>query len=378
MPELLPDAKTLLYKYKSGTCSLSERRLVECWYEELGLDVRIPESLVIQEDLDEVWLRLEVECRSPRPKIFARRYVQAAAVLILGVLLFAGINYYGKHDRQILRSQAQIISPGGDYATLSTSDGLKIPLDSISDSLTENQANIGIRQTEHGHIVYTAANHVTAISSVPVHMISTPKGGQFSVTLSDGTRAWLNAGSTLTYPPYFSGHQRRVSITGEVYFEVAADKRKPFRVAAPGLEIKVLGTHFNVSAYPDDGKISTTLFEGAVALKTAKKETQIIPGQVAVWKPDGAEIHTFSADLESVLAWKNGYFIFNEEHIQPIMDKLSRWYNVEVSYRGDLRGLNFSARIPRKSTISEVLSILEATGTIHFKIEERRIIVSQH
>ncbi len=378
MPGSRFNAEEILKKYKSGTCTDAERTLVERWYEDLPETPLNIIDVVIEEDLNSIWQQLETNIKPIPARWSSDLIFKAAAVLISGLLLFGGITYFSKNDNHALKQTLhQQLKSGSNNTVLYLANGKRIILDSLSKGQTIIEEGIKFTKTTDGQITCKLQNNNGAFWSVLQNTITTPKGKQFEVNLPDGSRAWLNGESSLTFQGAFGGLERQVSMTGEVYFEIAKNKKQPFKVKTHEMEIKVLGTHFNVSAYADDETVSTTLLEGAVEVNNHTHQLRIHPGEVVSWNRHEKQFNTKPADLEAALAWKNGFFIFNEEHIQEIMKKLSRWYNVPVIYQGNLSGLNFSAKISRKASISDVLDIFQSTGTIHFKIEERRIIVSR-
>ncbi|HWW40381.1 FecR family protein, partial [Pedobacter sp.] len=198
---------------------------------------------------------------------------------------------------------------------------------------------------------------------------------QYQLKLPDGTLVWLNSASSLRFPTQFAGKERSVELDGEAYFEVAKNKEMPFKVHVRAMEVRVLGTHFNVMAYDDEESISTTLLEGSVKVSNALQTAVIRPGQQASLKKSSGILGVEEVNTVEAIAWKNGKFLFADEDIETIMRRISRWYNVEVEYRGNLSDKNFAGSISRYENVSEVLKMLELTGTIHFKVEGRRIIV---
>ncbi|MGY0036944.1 FecR family protein [Pedobacter sp. NJ-S-72] len=212
--------------------------------------------------------------------------------------------------------------------------------------------------------------------------METPKGGQYQLVLPDGTKVWLNAASSLRYPVAFQGNERKVELTGEAYFEVAKDKTRPFEVYSNNQVVQVLGTHFNINAYSNEPFVSTTLLEGSVKVTNSLTNAQKIirPGQQSLISKDGqAGIEVKNMDLDEAVAWKNGYFMFNEEELESILKKVSRWYNVDVQYeQEELKHQLFSGTLSKYSNVSQVLKKLEMLQSIHFKIEGRKIIVTKN
>ncbi|MET3114714.1 transmembrane sensor [Pedobacter sp. CG_S7] len=372
------DAKKIINKYKAGTCTAEEKLLVELWYGELpefNIDL---DTELVETDLKGVWQSLKSDINPHKHFLFADFLIKAAAIFLGAMLLLGGSFYFlGKPKNAIVHYVKSQIKPGGNKATLTLADGKTIFLDKVTKGPLFSEKSIKITKTGDGQIEYSY-NYAqkNANTNKGNHRISTPVGGQYQVTLPDGSNAWLNAASSITYPINFENKERIVAITGEVYFEIAKNKSKPFKVTVNDMTVKVLGTHFNIAAYQDDPIISTTLFEGAVEIKTAKDVMRLKPRQMAKWNKGEEKIKQMPADLEQALAWKNGYFAFNDENIKSIMLKLSRWYDFEVVYQGNIAALNFSAKISRRSNITEVLEIFQSTGTIKFKIKGRRIIIT--
>jgi ferric-dicitrate binding protein FerR (iron transport regulator) len=242
------------------------------------------------------------------------------------------------------------------------------------------QGNIKIVKKADGQVVYAPSTAAytpgQSEKSVTYNTMTTPRGGQYHLVLSDGTQVWLNAASSIRYPTAFNGPEREVEITGEAYFEVATNAIKPFRVVSTGQLVEVLGTHFNISAYADDPIMKTTLITGSIRLGVAKQTAVLKPGQQGFFSRDTkGQLKVKTADLDEVMASKNGYFIFNNENIESIMQKISRWYDVDVSYQGNMKGKESVGAVSRFKDVSEVLRKLEATGIIHFKVEGRKIVV---
>ncbi|MBP1650161.1 MAG: FecR protein [Bacteroidetes bacterium] len=264
------------------------------------------------------------------------------------------------------------VTPGCNKAILTLADGSSITLDSAGAGSLTTKNGVIIKQVQNGLIEY---NDKTGSSATSWSTISTPTGGQYQIVLEDGTKAWLNATSSLRFPTTFRNNERTVEISGEVYFEIATNESKPFKVNFDGNTITVLGTHFNVMAYKDEAKSKVTLLQGAVKVNNHSGEQLLKPGMQAQMTDSNTRITTCKANLEEVIAWKNGYFTFDHENIQSIMRKLARWYDVRVNYQGDMNGKIFSGTISRFDNISEVLSMIELTGTIHFRIQGRELTV---
>lgn len=264
---------------------------------------------------------------------------------------------------------AKNIAPGGQKAILTLANGSTINLDDAHKGDIARDGSAAIAKTGNS-IVY----HVLPGSpaTVAYNTITTPRGGQYHLDLSDGSKVWLNASSSLHFPTTFTGKERTVALTGEAYFEIAKNSTMPFTVTVNGLQVKVLGTSFNINAYMDEPAMRTTLIDGAVSVVTSQQELTLKPGQQA--SATDAGMLKLDADLEEVMAWKNGIFNFKDLDIATIMRQISRWYDVEIVYEGKKPEGHFSGMISRNIPAQSVLKILEAEG-IHFTIASNRIVI---
>jgi ferric-dicitrate binding protein FerR (iron transport regulator) len=263
------------------------------------------------------------------------------------------------------------ISAGGDRAILTLADGRTVALTTATNGLIATQGQTQVTKTADGQLVYQASGLGDGIS---MNSVTTPRGGQYRVVLSDGSKVLLNAASSIRYPVAFTGKERRVVVTGEAYFEVAPDKSKPFRVEAGGQAIDVLGTSFDVNVYADEPDQRTTLLTGSVKVSSGARQVVLAPGQQAR-VGEGISVDD-KADLDEVMAWAHGDFVFNNEDITSIMRKIARWYDVDISYpQGSPGPMPFDGIVSRSRNVSAVLQIMESTGKVHFKIEKRRIMV---
>lgn len=303
--------------------------------------------------------------------------ISAAASLLLVLSFGFWLHRQQKHVMQLAVSKNKSdVAPGGNRATLTLANGTEIGLDSASNGEIAQQGGVTVTKTKSGQVIYNLAD---LASSAPAaegyNTIATPRGGQYQVILPDGSHVWLNAASSIRFPTVFRNNERKVEINGEAYFEVAKDKTKPFRVLSGEQTVEVLGTHFNVMAYDDEKAIITTLLEGSVAVSNQKGRVIIKPNQNVTMQRNGSTLTVNETDVEAAVMWKNGYFHFDDEPIEGIMRKISRWYNVEIVYKGNIAGKTFGGNISRFKNVSELLDVLQTTGSIHFQIKERRIIV---
>lgn len=274
---------------------------------------------------------------------------------------------------------AQDLPPGGNKATLTLANGQEINLSDAANGDLVKQQGISITKAADGQLVYHVSDKDNAHTGQPEYnTITTPKGGQYQIVLPDGSKVWLNAASYLKFPSTFARLvNRKVELSGEAYFEVAKDKAHPFIVESNKQTVEVLGTHFNISSYPDEQLIKTTLLEGSVSVnKSGTKESALLkPGEQLQLSSNNMEI--VAVDVQSEVAWKNGYFKFKDDRIEDIMQQLSRWYNIEVKYEGATTEELYSGRISRFKNISQVLNMIEDAQSVHFKIEGRRITVTK-
>ena len=249
---------------------------------------------------------------------------------------------------------------------ITLANGQKVFLDSVSNGALAIQSNVKLVKLANGKIVYQQGTREMS-GKMEYNILSNPNGSKvINITLADGSKVWLNAGSALTYPVAFIGNERKVSITGEAYFEVAHDASKPFIVNNGSMGIRVLGTHFNVNAFEDDDNdIKVTLLEGSVKINNGNATRLLNPGQQAVVSKEIKVVN--DVDLDLVMAWKNGYFQFDNASLQKVLKEVSRWYDVDVVYEGYNQPRKFVGEIQRDLSLSEVLKILQK-NKVHFKI----------
>ncbi|XHR97035.1 FecR family protein [Mucilaginibacter sp. UC70_90] len=220
-------------------------------------------------------------------------------------------------------------------------------------------------------------NGEQAHEGVPqINTITTPRGGQYQVILEDGTKVQLNAASSIKFPEYFTGANREIELNGEAYFEVAKDKAHPFIVKANSTRVQVLGTHFNINAYSDNPDITTTLLEGSVKMSKGAVAVMLLPGQQGAVNQNSSSIKVSRADVEANMAWTKGFFVFHDQSIVTIMKQVSRWYDVDIEYQDiQVQENEFGGTISKYKDIEELLDNIKLTGSIHYKIEGRRVII---
>ena len=313
------------------------------------------------------------------PRLWYQLGIAASILLLIATSLFFYTNRTVDDNiaAKVVEPTEAIITPGDDKAILTLSDGTKIILEDAKNGILANQAGVSIQKTSDGELLYSFSNSANSVTqaedNILYNKIETPIGGKYQVNLPDGSKVWLNSSSSLRFSALFNGDTREVELSGEAYFDVSKNKSKPFRVITKDQIVEVLGTQFNINSYSDEGPIKTTLIEGSVKIIYKDKVVLLSPGQQ--FQPKELVSAVLEADTEEVVAWKEGYFVFKNEDIKSIMRKLSRWYNVEVSYSGDIPEVGFGGNISRSKDISEVLDVLQLTNAIHFKVEGRRITV---
>lgn len=304
---------------------------------------------------------------------FMERFAVAATILLL-----VGAAYWIFHQQEgngkIITSQhvPGEIMPGGDRAILTIGDGSVIQLDDVQNGMVAQQGDT--RVDKQGSLLSYNAKVTQQNTTIVYNTLSTPKGGQYQVLLPDGSRAWLNAASSLHFPTAFQGSSREITLTGEGYFEVVKNSEKPFVVNVGEMKIEVLGTHFNVNAYADEGVIKTSLLEGTVQVANNNQRKFLKPGQQALLTREDNKLKISNVNLEAVMAWKNGLFQFEGADITSLMRQVGRWYDVNIIYAGKIPRMQFEGKISRKAQLYEVLEILEL-NEIRLKVDHKNIII---
>ncbi|MGN6532519.1 MAG: FecR family protein [Ginsengibacter sp.] len=325
--------------------------------------------------LEEITLEEEVSV-IPMNVPHIRRFnpTRIAAAVIVIFLLGSGVYYLFNRNatKEVVKTNApvreDIAAPASAHAIITLANGERIVLDSVKNGTLAMQGNVNIKKLSDGQIGYTGTS-----DKIEYNTLSNPKGSKIiNLTLSDGSKVWLNSESSLRFPAAFAGHERKVEITGEAYFEVARNATMPFKVLKGETVITVLGTHFNVNAYEDESALKVTLLEGSVQVKHQTSIVKIKPGQQAE-VPNHADplnkpILVETVDGDKVMAWKNGLFEFDNTDLATIMRQVSRWYDVEVVYDGKSRDARFGGGLSKGLPLSNVLKLMEANG-VRFKLE---------
>lgn len=369
--------RLLVKKYQDGTATEQERSFVERYYQSFEQKRPVSETLSAAEKeeietriLHKIQAGIERE-QVPVVPLYRRRIKRitaAAAVLILAVSIFlltrntADINF-------AQTAPVNDVLPGTNKATLTLASGEVIVLDSARQGLLATEGSATVQNTG-GSLTY----QLNGAGTAPVYnTLTTQKGEQYPITLSDGTKVWLNSSSSLYFPVAFAGKERTVQITGEAYLEVAKDRARPFHVKVNDMDIEVLGTHFNVNAYANEAVVATTLVEGSVKVRAGNKSVLLHPGQQSLVQKGNISVSE-EINIEEVTAWKDGYFLFNKTELQVILRQLERWYDIEIRYEGAIPKKRYAGEISRNSNLSAVLKILAESG-IQFRMEGKKLIV---
>ncbi|MCX2477802.1 FecR domain-containing protein [Pedobacter sp. MC2016-15] len=375
----------LVESYLDGTATEKQTSTVEKYFDLFSAEPDILDSVdkaevrVIHDRL-KLAIDTKIDQEDKFYPVVPWTYLSIAASVVLAATI--GLYFYHSRQPQVKQFSRQVmvadVAPGGNKAVLTLADGKKISLTDAKNGTIANEGGTSILKTTEGQLIYQGqkTSNVIAYNSV-----ATPNGGQYQLTLNDGTKVWLNAASSLKYPLSFEGKERRVELNGEAYFEVAHNKSKPFRVVTSHQEVEVLGTHFDINSYDDEPSTRTSLIEGSVRVTnlSSNKNITILPGQQSILsaaKPESA-IKVRNIDIDEAISWKNGYFMFDEESLESILRKIARWYDVDIQYKGlnEKNKLFFSGTLSKYSNVSKVLRKLELTESVHFKIEGRTILV---
>ncbi|HAT93550.1 MAG TPA: hypothetical protein DCS36_14440 [Sphingobacterium sp.] len=357
----------LLQKYINGLCSIEEKKLVEDLYQRyLDQEYDEPDLTGVKE---RIFSQLPNNETQVKPLVLSWLWKAASIIAIIGVGL-----YFYLHSPSADPNNLRVIVPGGNSALIQLANGKSVDLNKIRIGDSVVSSAMVIVRSEDGTVQYKAIESKNSAAEKWNTAIA-PRGGQYCLVLADGSKVWLNSDSRLKFPNMFPEGERSVEIVGEAYFEIAPNKQHPFYVKSKGQLIKVVGTHFNVSAYPEDKNTYTTLLEGKIILKPESAESVVMaPGEQAVFS--GSSILVNQVEAVDYASWKDGFIRFNDENIKDVMAKLERWYSIEeVNYIGDVSNEVFTGKFNRKKNIDQILKSLEKTGGVHFKVEGRRVIV---
>ena len=395
------DKADLIARHLQDRLQPEEKEILQHWLEEDPENRILLERLQNKQELrqelfsmsslnkDAAWKKISSKIsRKRRPPFFTLWAVwkYAAAVLLVLSAGFLGYKHLNLKENESPETAERAerfkndILPGGDKARLILADGSVVDLEEVENGTVSRQGGVKIIKKD-GLLTYKIENSHNPTDKAAYNTISTPYGGQYRIVLPDGTAVWLNASSSLHYPLAFNGRERVVKLSGEAYFEVARNEKMPFKVLVPSndpaspMEVKVLGTHFNIMTYGDEKTINTTLVEGSVQISSGGSSSMLVPGQQAELGRLDDKLRVKYANIDKAIAWKNGIFLFDSENIQDIMRQLSRWYDIEVDYRGTPPSSHFTGMVSRNNNVSKILTMLELTGGVQFTIEGKKITV---
>lgn len=378
----------LFLKYINEQCTLDELEEVllilkqGTYSSEWALAISEDEAHVVKNDkvsnltnqeIEDLYDGIKSGIKKPIPFWYKISVAAAIVAIVSGLFLFYNHNYgVDQLSKDVVKNK---IKPGKNTAVLTLANGKTINLSDAKSGVVINVSNLTYSD---GSTVVQEADGKTVFGTTSTHELltaATPRGGTYQIVLPDGSKVWLNAASSLKFPATFSQKlNREVELNGEAYFEIAKDKNHPFKVKTIQQEVEVLGTHFNVNAYADEGIVKTTLLEGKVKLNHKNAAAILKPGQQGYIADGLLDFKVVEADAANISAWKNGEFIFNNTDLKSLMRQISRWYDVDVVYEAGVKNDVFFGKIKRNADLSKVLKIL-ALGDIHFRIEGRKLIV---
>jgi ferric-dicitrate binding protein FerR (iron transport regulator) len=387
-----PRLEYLFKHYFEGTCTRAEKD------ELLGLISQARYDDQLKSLMDQVWTRLSSAYQldedqserilsgilppqsMPAKRITGMHFLRWSGVAAAILVLLAAVWMWHENSPEKIaentpRTAIQSgnnITPGGNKAVLILGNGSSVTLDSAHNGIIAQQGGVAVSKL-NGRLSYSEQGNGHEVTIY--NTIVTPRGGEYQVVLPDGSKVWLNAASSLRFPTAFTGTARSVELTGEAYFEVAANKDRPFEVKVNGMEVKVLGTHFDIMAYHDEPVIRTTLLEGSVQVSAGSRQIVLLPGQQASLDHSGnSNIEVSRADVQAAVAWKNGLFLFHDTDIRSVLREIARWYDAEVVYKGNIRG-QLNGMISRQAGLQQVFHMLEVTSNLNFTVEGKKIIV---
>ncbi|GGH09487.1 FecR family protein [Mucilaginibacter phyllosphaerae] len=385
--------KTLFEKYTAGTASPEEvtqlfKLIATGQHDKEIKDVLLDElqATELKDDYDtKRWDRVlnqvktenaiwEIKDEPHKSNFIKRIGIAASIAACLGI----GLYFYQYSVKPAAKDQTaqNDLAPGRNTATLTLANGRKIVLTDTTKGTVAEEVGVKITKAANGQLIYEVKDYKKDYNKF--NTLTTAKGETYQVRLPDGTEVWLNSASALKYPASFAAaSQRRVTLTGEAYFQVAKDKLHPFIVKTAQQEVQVLGTHFNINAYPDESATKTTLLEGSVRVTGLRHEDKMLkPGEQAVLM--GNNIAVNDADTEEAVAWKNNEFMFGRDDFRTTMRKVARWYNIEVIYEPSAPvNLQLGGFSSRERNISTILKMMAKTGEVHFRVEGRKVYVSK-
>jgi len=377
----------LIVKHLAGELNEEEKQILLNWATDDPLNKQLLNKVSNEEELQieiNKWRQADpsdgyaqwLQASSDRRKLMILRFaIPVAAALLLAV---AGIWLIKRmpHTKQripILAAEAKPVLPGRNTAILMLSNGRQVLLDSADNGDIEMEGKTRLVKVDSGSLSYKETGKKGGAQMV-YNTLSTPRSGQFQLTLPDGSRVWLNNISSLRYPVAFLDKTRTVELTGEAYFEIAKDPAKPFIVKVRNESVKVLGTSFNIMAYLDEEIIQTTLLTGGIKVESGTASITLQPNEQAMLSSTSGLQVVKDVSSQDIISWKNGFFYFGRASFKAVMRQLARWYNVEVVYEGKAPDLEFGGKIDRSLSLNELLKFLDK-NQIHFRLEGRKIVV---
>lgn len=390
------DRAGLIAKHLKGELTPTEEAVLARWLSEDLRNQQLFDALLheenLQQELDffstldtaEAWKKVAQQTGHTEPKViklwqhvsYWRRLAAAVLVLMAVSVTYLLIQHNRAAQKTVALRTEKTKTPSGDKAKITFEDGSVLALEDMKNGTAQERNGIRISK-EAGTVIYQVLPQNDSDFRVAYNTISTPKGGQYQIELPDGSKVWLNAASNLRFPMAFTGSARQVQLTGEAYFEVAKNKKMPFKVEVTGMEIEVLGTHFNVMAYHNESAVRTTLLEGSVKVAKGADNALLKPGQQATLKYGAPGFIVAEADVADAVAWKNELFSFNNNDIHSVMREVARWYNVDIKYEGAMPKSHYTGMISRNITLAKVLDMLEQTGGVEFEVDGNKIIVTK-
>lgn len=374
----------LIYKDKIGELTGQEKQELLAWLEESDFNRQIFDELTKGSSLsrsyaeyrnvhrEQVWNKIEKQIAPQRSRLSLRWIGYAASVMILVVAGWFAFQMSDNKDSVQEGKKVARITPGTQKAILHLDNGEQVVLADNNTVIVEDSLSGKIEQVDKTLVYQTEST----VKEERLNVLEIPNGGEFQVTLADGSRVWLNAGTKLTYPIAFVGKERRVHLDGEGYFEVVRDENQPFIVEINGMEVKVLGTSFNLRSFAADNRSTATLVSGKIEVKTPTRHVELSPNQQADLVVGENKLDVREVDAVVYGAWTKGKFVFRRERLETILDDVSRWYNVTVFYeQSRVKEILFSGIVERYADISETLKMLEKTGKVSFIVDEQKIIV---
>ncbi|HRE52723.1 MAG TPA: FecR family protein [Flavitalea sp.] len=382
------ELKHLLIRYSKGECTIEEKERLE----EMILQNPIYGDWEWNSEEERILMGISIK-QSIDNKRFAKKRSQGARIWYAGVaasvilLLSSGMLLFLQNPGNVVDKEedkpltiVETVLPA-DGITLTLDDGSVIRLDEQANGIISQGTGVAIKKTSDAQLVYEGTRSSKNLSGQTekeiLNTIRIPNGKQFRLTLPDGTRVWLNTASTFTYPVVFGAKERKVTLEGEAYFEVAEDKERPFFVSAHDTKIAVTGTHFNVSAYSTDRSVITTLLEGGVNIMKNASVAKITPGYQGITREGNDEITQYKANIENTMAWYNGYFVFDGKDIVSIMRNVARWYDIEVTIEGNVPSKKFGGTFPVTAELDELLADLGTLTHIRFEKNGKEVRVMQ-